>query len=93
VKEPADLRDQVAQFIKTIRTWKADELPNMAKEWWNNLQKALNANGELEVLSKEAIDDYDHLVKEGLGILQLLVMQKCPTAANGFWSPVLKKVN
>jgi len=32
-------------------------------------------------------------VKEGLGILQLLVMQKCPTAANKCYSPVLKKIN
>jgi len=46
MKEPADLRDQVAQFIKTIRTWKTDEFPTMTKEWWNNLQKVLNANGE-----------------------------------------------
>jgi len=61
----------------------------MNQEWWNKLQYALNTNGEFEALSKEAVDDYDHQVREGLGILQLLVMIKCPTAANGFWSPVL----
>ena len=74
LKEPAVLRDQVAESIKRIKAWRAEDFPTMGLKWWNELQRALDANGKSEALSKEAVDDYDHRVKEGLGILQILVL-------------------
>lgn len=50
-------------------------------------------NGEHDFMSKEAVDDYDHRVREGLGILQVMVMQQCPNVSNSFWSSVLRKQN
>ena len=41
----------------------------MGQKWWKQLQDALNVNGDHEFMSKEAVDDYDHKVREGLGIL------------------------
>ena len=83
LKEPAVLRDQVAESIKKIRSLKAEDLSRMGNYWWNELQQALDANGQSDALSKDAVDDYDHRVKEGLGILQILVLQENPVSANG----------
>ena len=80
-------------MVKRLRALKGKHFPEMSPKWWTDLQNALNLNGLHETLSKEAVDEYDHSVKEGLGILQILCMRKCPTAANDYWSPVLKKVN
>ena len=57
-----------------IRLMKKEKLPKKDHNWWKRLQSALNVNGENEFMSKEAVDDYDHRVKEGLGVLQILVM-------------------
>ena len=91
LKEPAVLRDQVADSIKKIKSWRSEDFPTMGSKWWNDLQRALDANGRSEALSKEAVDEYDHKVKEGLGILQILVLQQSPASANGQWLPVLRR--
>jgi len=64
----------------------------LPEKWWTQLHEALNADESLDALNKDAVDDYDHRMREGLGILQILVMQKCPSVVDGMWSPVLKKV-
>ena len=60
LKEPAVLRDQVADSIKKIKSWRSDDFPTMGSKWWNDLQRALDANGRSEALSKDAVDEYDH---------------------------------
>jgi len=52
----------------------------------------LNAEESLEALEKAAIDEYDVRMREGLGLLQVLVMQNCPGASEGKWSQVLKRI-
>jgi len=61
-------------MVNKIRTWKAQNFPYLPKKWWSQLHEALNADESLEALNKEAVDDYDHRMREGLGILQILVM-------------------
>jgi len=61
-------------MIKKIRTWNCENFQNRTPKWWTLLHEALNANETLEVLTKEAVDDYDHNMREGLVILQILVM-------------------
>jgi len=80
-------------MVNKIRTWKAQNFPFLPEKWWIQLHEALNAEDSLEALSKDAVDDYDHRMREGLGILQILVMQKCPLVVDGMWSQVLKKVS
>jgi len=72
--KPAILRDQAAEMVKKIRTWNCATFPTMTQKWWTQLHEALNANETLEVLAKEAVDDYDYRMKEGLAILQILIM-------------------
>ena len=43
-------------------------------------------------MSKKVVDQDDQDMREGLAILQVLVMKAVPTAVNGSWSPLLKKV-
>ena len=38
------------------------------------------------------MDDDDHDMREGLAILQVLVMEKTPSTLEGAWSPLLQKV-
>ena len=83
----------MAESLKKIRSWKEEDFPSAGSKRWKELQHALDVNGQSDALSKDAIDEYDHRVKEGLGILQILVMQQSPAATNGQWSPVLKRSN
>jgi len=52
----------------------------------------LNAEESLEALEKATVDDYDLRMREGLGLLQVLVMQNCPSASEGKWSQMLKRI-
>ena len=61
-------------MVNKLRTWKAHNFPFLPEKWWNQLHEALNADESLDALKKEAVDDYDHRMREGLGILQILVM-------------------
>ena len=64
----------------------------MTTKQWTQLHEALNAPESLVVLSKEAVDQDDRNMREGLAILQLLVMVKVPAALKGTWSPLLGKI-
>ena len=65
----------------------------MPPKWWKSLHTSLNAEESLEALAKESIDAYDVNMREGLGILQLLVMHKNPDLLGGKWSPIMKKIS
>ena len=43
-------------------------------------------------MSKDPVDQYDRDVREGMAILQLIVMTRAPSAIEGSWSPLLRKV-
>ena len=64
----------------------------MSNRWWKQLHQAINANETLEALSKAPVDPDDQDMREGLAILQVLVMKKAPTAVDSGWSPLLRKV-
>ena len=64
----------------------------MSKDWWQGLYKAVNAAETLEALDKEPVDDFDKNSREGLSILQILVMRWAPAVMEGEWSPLFSKV-
>ena len=64
----------------------------MPIKWWSQLNQALNDDETLDVLGQDWVDKYDLEMREGLAILQLLVMKKVPAALDGQWSPLLRKV-
>ena len=80
-------------MIKAIRTWTHENFPKQTQKWWTTLHKTLNKEESLEALSKESVDSYDENMKEGLGILQLLIMKRCPAALEGQWSAILKRIS
>ena len=46
----------------------------------------------MEALDKKPEDDFDKDCREGLGILQILVMKWAPAEMNGEWSPLFQKI-
>ena len=43
-------------------------------------------------MSKDAVDDADRDMREGLAYLQLMIMVEAPGALAGAWSPILLKI-
>ena len=64
----------------------------MPAKFWSQLHQALNAPETLEALSKPSVDMDDLYMREGLAILQILVLDKAPAASDDQWSPLLQKV-
>ena len=92
VKNPAILRDQACSAIMKLRRQNPVNFPYMTRQWYDKLNQALNATETLEVLSRAPVDPYDQEMREGLGILQMIVMKKAPGLLKGTWSPLLQKI-
>lgn len=91
-KNPAELRDQAAQIVKKLRVHRTCTIPVASPKQWQQLHEALNAEDTLKICSRKVIDQYDLDMREGLAILQLMVMEKVPDALGGDWSPLLHRI-
>ena len=55
--------------MRRLRAQNPCTFPAMSKDWWAQLNQALNAEETLQVLSKDPVDQDDRSMREGMAIL------------------------